>query len=54
MIKNRVLEQYSKPKIFQECSDYSDYDDNGLGVSNKINYFDGWSFVKDTNNSSEK
>jgi hypothetical protein len=45
LFKNRVLEHYSKPKIFEE------FEDTGAGDcdQNKSNYyFNGWSFVNET------
>ncbi len=47
IFKNKVLEHYTKPKIFEEHGDTGAEDNN-----NKSNYyFDGWSFV---NNNSSK
>ncbi len=45
LFKNRVLEHYSKPKLFEEFGELVD----GDCEQNKSNYyFNGWSFVNET------
>jgi hypothetical protein len=43
--KNKVIEQYSKPRILQDCIFYENEKDEG---KRETNYFDNWSFVKNS------
>ena len=49
--KNKVLEQYSKPKVFEE---FGFFDTENEDQRTKMNYFDGWSFVKTTDDTQQK